>query len=360
MSGGAKILWGVCGIGHGHTFRQLPLIEHFAAAQANIEIFAYGESHKFYAARFAGNPRIDIARVAVPFYVGGWDGLDFAATAQRPENRQDYAAVNAAAMAQAQAHIGRPDLVVSDYEPVSASYAYASNAPLVTVDQQSKYLCGSFPSELNGQTYADEVMRLRMFFPRAERRIATSFFNVAQQGAGVELCGPVLGDAVTRLKRVPDPSVILLYLSAQQAFGQGGQEIAAACARFPDKSFHLFGGRIEGPNITCHERGDPRFHDILSRCGGIVTTAGHTLLSEAMHLGIPVYAVPLPLYEQEMNAHVIGANGFGLSRPRIDEEGLGAFLRGLPDYSAAIARDRKILLRRPGQGKILRMLKDFL
>jgi uncharacterized protein (TIGR00661 family) len=355
-----KILWGVCGIGHGHTFRQLPLIEHFTAANADISIFAYGESHKFYTARYAGNPRVRVAPVAVPFYVGGRDGLDFEATARRPENRQDYAGVNAAAMARAQAHIGRPDLVVSDYEPVSASYAYACNAPLVTVDQQSKYLCGTFPKELNGQTYADEMMRLHLFFPRAERRIATSFFRVARQGKEIDLCGPVLGAAVTRLRRAPDPSVILLYLSAQQAFGQGGQEIAAACARFPGASFHLFGGSIEGANITCYERGDPRFHDILSRCGGIVTTAGHTLLSEAMYLGAPVYAVPLPLYEQEMNAHVIGANGFGLSRPQIDEEGLAQFLRGLPDYSAAIAGDRAVLLRRPGQGKILRLLKDFL
>jgi hypothetical protein len=40
--------------------------------------------------------------------------------------------------------IGKPDLVISDYEPISAQYAYASGTPLVTIDQQSKYLVGDY------------------------------------------------------------------------------------------------------------------------------------------------------------------------------------------------------------------------
>lgn len=40
----AHILWGVCGIGHGHTFRQLPLIQHFADEGHKIMIFAYNNS----------------------------------------------------------------------------------------------------------------------------------------------------------------------------------------------------------------------------------------------------------------------------------------------------------------------------
>lgn len=43
----AKILYGVCGIGMGHTYRQLPLLDNLAA-EAEIVLFAYGESLAFY------------------------------------------------------------------------------------------------------------------------------------------------------------------------------------------------------------------------------------------------------------------------------------------------------------------------
>ncbi|MBU0799499.1 MAG: hypothetical protein KKA05_00705 [Alphaproteobacteria bacterium] len=359
-----KILWGVCGIGHGHIFRQLPLVEHFAKS-SDIVIFGYGESYDFYKKHFANQPQVTVERVAVPFYVGSKDGLDFEATAQRPENKQDYAVINGMAMAQAEKRLGRPDLVVSDYEPISAQYAYAHNAPLVTLDQQSKYLCGDFPAPLKGQTFIDEVMRLRLFFPKADQRLACSFFQVAKRpdaAEDVEICAPVLGDKIKSLQRHPekDGKSILIYVSSQQAFGQSYEEISTLCAHFPDVRFSLFGKNIppqSASNLKIYEHGSSNFHEVLASCNGIISTAGHTLLSEAMYLGIPVYAIPLPLYEQEMNAHVIHENGFGLSCARLDADTLSRFIRDIPLYEDAIRADKKILLREAGQEKIIDSLQ---
>lgn len=356
----SKILWGVCGIGHGHIFRQLPLIDHFARDN-DIVIFGYGESYDFYKNRFADNPRVTVERVAVPYIPGGADGLDFAAAARMPENRMDYTVINAAAMQAARDRLGRPDLVVSDYEPVCAQYAYAMGAPLVTVDQQSKYLCGDFPAPLNGQDYKDEIERLRMFFPRAERRLASTFFTVSAKGASdVTLCPPVLGDSILNIRREKSAAPeILIYLSSQKPFGQSFDDIAAACAAYSGVTFHLFGKNIPpmpAANVNVYRHGDPAFHQVLGRCHGVVSTAGHTLLSEAMYLGIPVYAIPLPLYEQEMNAHVIEQGGFGLRAPHLDAEMLGQFLSSLSAYELAIAADKKYLLRGAGQAEIIRHL----
>jgi len=366
MSARPKILWGICGIGHGHTFRQLPLIEHFSRS-CDLVIFGYGESYDFYRKHFSDNPHVSVERVAVPFYVGNKDGLDFKATADLPQNKQDYAAINGAAMAQANEKLGTPDLVVSDYEPISAQYAYACNAPLVTIDQQSKYLCGDFPTPLNGQTFADEIARLRLFFPKAERRLACSFFQVAKKPDAVEqvdICPPVLSDKIATLHRNPDRSgkSILVYLSSQRPFGQSFEEITEIFNNLPDVRFHLFGKGIPAlpaSNVQIYEHGDPRFHDILASCNGIVSTAGHTLLSEAMNLGIPVYAIPLPLYEQEMNAYVIDKNGFGLSCPCLDTDTLSSFIGNIPRYETAIKEDKTILLREPGQQMIINQLRDM-
>ena len=345
-----KILWGVCGIGHGHIFRQLPLIEHFSKT-SDITIFAYGESYEFFKGKYK------TLRVAVPYFVGTPEGLDYKATAEHPANRQDFDAINEAAMEA----VETPDLVISDYEPMSAQCAYMHGKPLITIDQQSKYLCGDFPAPLNGQNFIDEVQRLRLFFPRAKRRIACSFFDVKKNNDDVDIVAPVLNDKITSLRRTPDNKTILMYLSSQRPFGQSFEEIVAICQTLPDIQFHLFGKNIpaQGGNLSTYEHGDPRFHEILSTCGGIVSTAGHSLLSEAMYLGIPVYAAPLPLYEQEMNAQVIHDNGFGMKHAQLEAKSLATFINNIPHYTTNIAQDKKILLRGTGQQAIIDILNKF-
>lgn len=83
---GKKILWGVCGIGLGHTNRQLPLIEHLRQRN-KIVILAYGESLKAYRKLFAADANVTVLPVAVPFMVGSATGLDFAASAQLAANK---------------------------------------------------------------------------------------------------------------------------------------------------------------------------------------------------------------------------------------------------------------------------------
>jgi uncharacterized protein (TIGR00661 family) len=363
-----NILWGVCGIGNGHTYRQLPLIERFVP-HSNMVIFAYGEAYKFYAARYARHPKVLVTRVAVPFYVGDKDGLDFAETATHPSNSGvDFIGINAAAMATAQSRLGRPDLVVSDYEPVSAQYAYAKDASLVTIDQQSKYLAGDFPPALGGQGYKNEVALLRMFFPRAAARIACSFFRVPN-GANrerVQILPPVIKGSVLNLARSPEPTgrCVLVYLSPQRSFDQSVQEVAEICATQKKAQFHLFApGHLQDAtskwsNVHLYSQGDSRFYNVLRRCTGIISTAGHTLLSEAMHLGIPVYAMPLGVYEQQMNAHVIAENGFGVSHPRVEEATLRHFLAALHDFHQEIECDRAVLLRGSGEQRILGFLSQ--
>ncbi|MBS2011096.1 MAG: hypothetical protein JST01_28850 [Cyanobacteria bacterium SZAS TMP-1] len=368
-----KILYGICGIGTGHTNRQLPLVEHFVAAGDRVMIFAYGESLAFYAARFAGHADVAVVPVSVPFYVGNKDGLDFEATARLEKNRGvDHTAINSAALARAQQFLGRPDLVVSDYEPVCAQYAYACASPLVTIDQQSKYLVGDFPEDLGGQGYKDEVARLKLFFPRAHKRIACSFFQVAPKARpeveeGVLLCPAILKPSIVDLVRRPTafPSV-LVYISSQQDFVQDLAEVADLCAEQSQADFHLFLPRtaevaaFERANVRAYRQGDPRFSEVLSTCSAIVSTAGHSLLSEAMHLGIPVYAIALPVYEQAMNARIIDSGGFGLSRPAITAADLSQFLQKLPDFTRAIAADREVLLRGQGRDSVIALLEEIL
>mgnify|MGYP001604361304 CR=1 FL=1 len=357
-----RILWGISGIGNGHSNRQAPLIAHYAKT-CTVVIFAYQESHRNFTRLFRGNKNVTVVRIDVPFWAGKRDGLDFLKTASVNAGK-DFLTINCQAFAKAERLIGRPDLVVTDYEPMSAQYAYAFDAPLVTFDQQSKYLCGDFPATLGGQAYRDEVVRLRMFFPAATR-IACSFFRVKRKAGSPEVAivPPPLKESIISLRRSPKKGApsILLYVSSQREFVQTFAEVMRELSAVSGARFHVFvkgAEKLRGlpHNVSAYEHGDKRFHKVLAECNGIVSTAGHMLLSEAMHLGIPVYAIPLAVYEQQMNAHVVDANGFGVSRTRIERKSLAAFIRRLPAFASAIERDRSVLLRRPGQNDIIGLL----
>jgi len=366
-----KIIFGICGIGNGHTFRQLPVVEHFAQQKNQILVFAYGDSLQFYNAFSVKYPNVTVAQVANPYYKGNDMGLDFSTSATLAVNQQAFTKINLDAMATAQRIMGRPDLVISDYEETSAKYAYAQHSPLVTLDQQSKYLIGDFINPLQGQSYLDEVARLNLFFPKADKRLACSFFNVRHKTPAsyqVELMPPVLRDSIITMQRMPrqNKPLIIVYLTAQEGFNQSLHEITSILSAHPHADFHVFLPKnlqnmpMDTSNAFFYHAGNPRFEEHLKLCNGIISTAGHTLLSEAMYLGIPVYAMPIGLYEQQMNAAVIGDAQFGINHPILTSEKLCEFISRLPEFTNAISQDNQILLRGAGQEKIINRLNQVL
>jgi len=365
-----KILYGICGIGNGHTYRQLPVIEYFAQTCETM-IFAHGASYDFYTEHFKNNPSVRIVWVAVPFYVGAPGGLDFKATAETFLNRkQDVFKTNCLALDRAQSELGKPDLVITDYEPISAQYAYAHNVPLVTIDQQSKYLCGDFPDKIDGFTFEDEVVRLHMFFPKVDARIACSFFNVPIKDNfdKVMIFPPIIKDSIAKLNRSSVSNSFLVYISSAREYTQTLETVIKALAAQKDSKFYVFMDKPANnilskntENVSIYRHGDPRFTGVLKECQGIISTAGHSLISEAMYLGVPVYAVPVSPYEQHMNAEVINRNGFGISHKNIDNDRLCYFIENIPKFRDHIFKDKTVLLRGKGQDKIINFLeKNFL
>jgi uncharacterized protein (TIGR00661 family) len=380
---GKKILWGVCGIGLGHTNRQLPLIEHLCQSN-KIVILAYGESLKTYQKLFTAKVNVTVLPVVVPFMVGSATGLDFSASAKLAANKALDLHTNLETLGKVQELIGVPDLVISDYEPVSAQYAYATGAPLVTINQQSKYLIGDFTEAIDGLSCRDEVARLHLFFPYAAARIAVSFFGVEKKANGepdyqspVQLYAPLIKDEIRRLKAQIDQSQsdaerpgaatarpsLLVYLSSNRELDQPLEEVLGELAKVKEADFDIFlpsaVNELNAPaNVRLHKSGAASFLPALASASGIISTAGHSLLCEAMYLGIPCYVMALPVYEQAMNAQIIERHGFGMKRKAVKEADLRQFLAGLPAYRQAIARDDKVLLRGTSHESLIRYLED--
>lgn len=361
-----KILFGICGISNGHCSRQLPVIKHMLDQGHEVLIFTYGDGLNYFNNRLPLNARLKIIPVVNPYYIGTPKGVDFELTANSEKNNIDFTKINSLAIHQAAIEFGRADLVISDYEMVAAQYAYTKNIPLITLDQQSKYLVGDFSLMLNGTSFIDEVERLSLFFPKAKKRIAVSFFSVdkgqRKSEFNVEVISPMIRDEVLDAKGFPksEKPTILVYVTAQQLGDQPVEDWIHTIQNALPKNYeaHLFlPQRLNLPSnedqLYFYHHGDKKFDPLLFSCHGIITTAGHNLLSEAMYLEKPVFALPLPLYEQQLNAHIIEEGGFGLSRADLKVGDLSIFFGNLTLYSKNIANDTKYLLKEPGNKSII-------
>lgn len=356
-----KVLYGICGIGNGHFFRQTPVIDFLLSQQTQILFFAYGESIRLLN-RYQSNPLVKIVEVSVPYFIGNPDGVDFVRTEQINQSF-DYS-INLKAFSEAQSWLGKPDVVLTDYEPVSAQYGYAYGTPVVTIDQQSKFFSRSTPPSINGFTCEDEIMRLRMFFPVA-RRLACSFFRVSERN-DVIIVPPLYRKSIldTKLKRQPIENQFIVYLSSQAGFKQNLAEVVSILEQAdPKQHFHIFTKDVLTHDLPSHisvyPHGSPEFEKLLATCSGVISTAGHNLLGECMYLNIPVYAMPMDLYEQQLNAKMIGDFCYGMNYPLLTSDKLNEFISKQNFYLENI-RHSSILFQEDGKNKLLAYIKDYL
>lgn len=374
---GKKIVFGICGIGNGHLHRQLPCLNYLSGAGHRIVLFTYGQALEYFRNHHEEYPGIRVCEVNNPYIVGCPTGLNFKATSTLAQNnRADFNRTNFRAMAVADQQLGNPDLVISDYEQVSAQYAYSKQAPLITSDQQSKFLTGSFTPDLAGTSFRDEQERLSLFFPRAEKRLAASFFAVQPE---VQPRQRRATTNVTQLPPVIRPEIIaareqchdttaslLMYITAQSWSSLPIEQWIETVRENVSDAVHIFLPKqcplpVDGGHLRFYHHGDARFVPLLAACGGVISTAGHTLLSEAMYLNKPVFAIPLKnLYEQQINAKVIGDNQFGISSGELSAEKLQTFVANLALYADNIGKDNTVLLRGNGKDQVIQIIEQTL
>ena len=330
-----KVVLGVCGFGLGHSARQRPILEGLLARGHDVVLVTNDQSYEFFTRHF---PHVRNVRVYVPVIHTTPHGLDFSATADDPRNAQPEAhRAFWNACGEVERQFGRPDLVISDYDMVSAQIAYLFGVPLVTLDQQSKFLGYECPA-IDTFTPDEHRMRLGYFFPKAAARYATSFFTLDYAPVDeypVTVIPPILGRDVKDLLAAPVDAYVTVYLSAASHIGQSLDELLALFGQFTDHRFMCFvdaeATRIPD-NVTLKPNSRADFIDCLRQSAAVISTAGHNLITEALYLNVPMFLLPFHHYEQQLNARIITEAGLGQSAAMLTSANLGAFLERLDAY----------------------------
>lgn len=356
-----SLLFGVLGVGKGHLYREMPIIEHYLNT-ANIAIFSSGDAYSILKRKFEASDNVRVIDTRWPYFIDGENGIDFAGSISYPRNKEtNFFEMASRAMQEAQDFIGTPDLVIADYEATAAQLAYAKGAKLITLDQQSRFLVGDFPIELRGTNFIAERDRLRMFFPKADKRLICSFYNFEKNTDEAIVIPPILRGKIVNLERTQGKKSgeILVYFSELSV-----EEIQKYVLLFkesmnvaPSYSYSIYARGIsalsplsESGRISLHEPNEDSFIRELESAEGVICTAGHNLISEAMYLGLPILAIPRRQYEAILCGNIIEEHNFGLSAPDgLSDTIIQEFLKNLAKYSENILADKSFLNRRDGK-----------
>jgi uncharacterized protein (TIGR00661 family) len=236
----------------------------------------------------------------------------------------------------------RPDVVITDFEPLAAAYARYSRTPLVAVDNINMLDRCHHDEEIvrhNREDFLIAKAVTHSMVPGALEYVVTTFFEPPVSRACTTLVPPIVRPEIEAASSERGDHLVV-YSSGEEALID-----ALRVTDVPCRVYGMRGGpeadQVEG-NLEFRPRSGPGFVEDLRTARGVVAGGGFSLLSEAVYLGKPVLAIPLRgQFEQLMNARYLERDGYGLCAEEVDEQVVDRFLEGLDRFEQALSGYRQ-------------------
>lgn len=335
-----NILYGIVGEGLGHATRSGVLIEYLLQQGHHVRIVASGKALPYTTKRLASHPNVQIEEIFGLHFAFDDNKVNMPKTLWSNISQAPQGLTKNIHLYYKMRNEGyRPDLVISDFESWTQLYALNHRLPLISFDNQQaltrcKHEVDIF--EQKGLSYHLTQMAVKGKMPNAYHYLVTSFFFPPVKQPKTTLLPPILRPHVLDAKREPQDH-ILVYQSAAK-----NPSFLEALQKLP-YTFKIYGAGEEGVhgNIQFCGFSETGFIDDLRTAKAVVANSGFSLLGEAVHLRVPILAVPIKCqYEQVLNAHYIKELGYGDWSYDLTPEHIEAFLSKTPRYDWALSRYR--------------------
>jgi uncharacterized protein (TIGR00661 family) len=246
-----------------------------------------------------------------------------------------------------------PDLVITDFEPFSAWWAWRHRVPFISIDNEHLLIRCKLDHRLRdlwGHLSAAVVVRGHYF--GASAYVVTSFFK-PRQCKGVVLAPPIVRPAIARLQP-SDAGHIVVYATT----GTHEEQWRDALGGLAPQRFHIYGfnKNAEWKNCVFKEASTEGFATDLASAKGVIASAGYSLISECLHLRKKMLLLPLAgQYEQLLNARYVEKLGLGTWSKQVDEPAVSRFLDRLDE---PLPQDERISW--PDNGQFFDILQTVL
>lgn len=320
-----RILYGVCGEGMGHASRSDVVARHLASRGHRIHFAcSAGRALDYLRSRWGHD-----AVTEVPGFKLVVEHNRVMLTQTLLENAFNHLMSSASHVASALSVV-EPDVVIDDFDAWTARYAKLLRKPLIAIDNIHFLTRCHHPPEwvdAHKDDAAAAMLVTQITVPDALYYFVLAFTRqapVSQPLTGLHL--PVVRDSIAA-EPVTDQGHLFCYFNDRAEWSS----ILAVLQRAsrPVRAYGCPGvqERQRAGNVTLCPFSEAELAADLASSSAAVSGAGFSLISEALALGKPLYAIPFKAsFEQILNGRYLDREGFGSWATSLTDDGLGRFL----------------------------------
>jgi uncharacterized protein (TIGR00661 family) len=320
----AKIIYAVAGEGFGHSSRSHLIGQRLLEAGHDC-IFVGSQKSLVYLKQYFGERVKEVFGLSFAFIDGR---IDKSETLKR--NLMKLPEGNKLNDELFKKHFEpfEPDLVISDFEPFSAWWAWRKRVPFISIDHE--HMLSHCQLEHQGKNWFSRMTArvvTECHYVGAVAYIIVNFFDAPLSVDSAVLAPPIIRPVVRSLKARAGEH-ILLYSTT----GEDEEQLREVLCKYGGQKFYIYGFKkdLEYKNCFFKKRSTEGFLADLAGAKGVIASAGFSLISECMYLKKKMLMLPLAgQYEQIINAHYIQKLGLGISAEKLDEDVLALFLEEL-------------------------------
>lgn len=297
-----RILYGIQGTGNGHLARARALVPALSECGLDLDFV------------FSGRAREDYFNMDLFGDFACYRGLSLITERGRLKHWQTMRSNSVLEFQRDMKGVqaGDYDLIISDFEPVTAWAAKLARVPSVGISHQNAFRY-TVP-KVRG--YVGSQLILNYFAP-TDQYVGLHWHHF-NQPILPPLIEPLTAERVVGNK-------ILVYMGFEAV-----DDIVAFVRPFTDYSFSIY-AKVSAPQDHGHVQVKPlshrEFHDDLEDCAGVIANAGFELASECLALGKKLLIKPLlGQYEQLCNALALQALNRGTVIESLDQAVLEKWL----------------------------------
>lgn len=298
----ARILYGVQGNAHGHAVRALAVARHYP--EHEFLFVSHSQGAQFlrrsydHVLQFA-SPETVVRKhrtASLPMLLRN---LRFWMRRQSMEDSLLEAV-----------HRFEPDLGMTDYEFFVPRVCKRLGIPCLSLDHQHIVTCPipSIPI-MQWPGFVGLYLSVTRLFSAVSEFMVVSFFlhGFQKNGGAFRVVPPILREPLLQMQ--PENRGHVVAYQSTSTFDEY-LPLLRAIGRPVMVYGHPSAGR-QG-NLHFKPSSEEGFLEDLAGCSYVVCGGSHTLMSEALHLGKPVFAFPIVnLFEQYLNAHHLQQLGYG-------------------------------------------------
>ena len=278
-----KILLGVQGTGNGHISRSRELIKNLLE-HAEIDVLLSGCHHEVDLG-FDIKYRCD----GLGFMFGKKGGIDYRRSIRNCSPYRLFSDIRALP-------VENDDLVLTDFEPITAWAARMKNVPSLAISHQASFLSPKIPRPENTNSFQEFI--LKWYAP------GTSAIGLHFEEYDDYIHKPIIRREIKHTT-IRNNGHYTVYLPSYD------EKFLTRLLKGLDVKWDIFSKHHKSEpytedNVTVNPIDNERFVKSFSTCEGILCNAGFETPSEAIYMGKKMLVVPMKRqYEQQCNAEAL-------------------------------------------------------